>query len=155
MVRRPCMGRPVPRHLWRNALFDVTTLVPTTVYHRRSYAKRYSRSMLEPMCMGVGTASPWWWRANAHASVLCLVHWSNGPCVSSRPTPPILRGRPIGRMADNSPRIVRIWRASVAGAYRDQVSLSSGIRRLSGTHEQQCHGTERHARQPSSPWTTV
>ena len=37
------MGRPVPRQLWRNALLDVTTIVPTTAYHRRSYTKRYSR----------------------------------------------------------------------------------------------------------------
>jgi hypothetical protein len=41
--RRPCMGRPVPRQFLRNALLDVTTLVPATAYHRRSYAERYSR----------------------------------------------------------------------------------------------------------------
>jgi hypothetical protein len=27
----------------RNALLDVTTIVPATAYHRRSYAERYSR----------------------------------------------------------------------------------------------------------------
>ncbi len=41
--RRPFMGRPVPRQLLRNALLDLTTIVPTTAYHRRSYAERYSR----------------------------------------------------------------------------------------------------------------
>src|SRR5213593_3530982 len=44
-VRRPFVGRPVPRQLMRNELFDLTTIVPATAYHRRSYAERYSRSM--------------------------------------------------------------------------------------------------------------
>src|SRR6266571_3730163 len=43
--RRPFMGRPVPRQFMRNALLDVTTIVPATAYHRRSYAERYSRSI--------------------------------------------------------------------------------------------------------------
>ena len=37
--RRPCMGRPVPRQLLRNALLDLTTIVPATAYHRRSYTR--------------------------------------------------------------------------------------------------------------------
>ena len=41
--RRPFMGRPVPRQFLRNALLDLTTIVPATAYHRRSYAERYSR----------------------------------------------------------------------------------------------------------------
>jgi hypothetical protein len=41
--RRPFMGRPVPRQCMRNALLDLTTIVPATAYHRRSYAERYSR----------------------------------------------------------------------------------------------------------------
>ena len=41
--RRPFMGRPVPRQLMRNELLDLTTIVPATAYHRRSYAERYSR----------------------------------------------------------------------------------------------------------------
>jgi hypothetical protein len=41
--RRPFMGRPVPRQFMRNAVLDVTTIVPATAYHRRSYAERYSR----------------------------------------------------------------------------------------------------------------
>src|SRR5713101_5166514 len=41
--RRPFMGRPVPRQLMRNELLDLTTTVPATAYHRRSYAERYSR----------------------------------------------------------------------------------------------------------------
>src|SRR5713101_9567135 len=43
--RRPFMGRPVPRQLMRNELLNLTTIVPATAYHRRSYAERYSRSM--------------------------------------------------------------------------------------------------------------
>ena len=43
--RRPFMGRPVSRQLLRNALRNLTTIVPTTAYHRRSYTKRYSRSI--------------------------------------------------------------------------------------------------------------
>ena len=43
-LRRPFMGRPVPRQLLRNAVLDLTTNVPATAYHRRSYAERYSRS---------------------------------------------------------------------------------------------------------------
>ena len=40
---RPFMGRPGPRQLLRNAWLDLTTIVPATAYHRRSYAERYSR----------------------------------------------------------------------------------------------------------------
>src|SRR5712691_9423180 len=43
--RRPCMCHPVPRHCMRNTWRDVTTLVPATAYHRRSYAERYRRSL--------------------------------------------------------------------------------------------------------------
>ena len=42
---RLCMGRPVPRQLLRNALLDLTPIVPATAYHSKSYAERYSRSM--------------------------------------------------------------------------------------------------------------
>ena len=41
--RRPSMGRPLPHYLMRNALLDLTTILPATAYHRRSYAERYSR----------------------------------------------------------------------------------------------------------------
>jgi hypothetical protein len=41
--RRPFRGRPVPRPFMRNAVLDVTIIVPPTAYHRRSYAERYSR----------------------------------------------------------------------------------------------------------------
>jgi hypothetical protein len=37
--RRPFMGRPVPRQLLCNALLDLTTIVPATAYHRRSYTR--------------------------------------------------------------------------------------------------------------------
>jgi len=40
----PFMGRPMPRQLMRNELLDLTTIVPATTYHHRSYAERYSRS---------------------------------------------------------------------------------------------------------------
>jgi hypothetical protein len=43
--RRPCMGRPVPRQLLRNALRNLTTIVPATAYHRRRYAEKYSRGI--------------------------------------------------------------------------------------------------------------
>jgi hypothetical protein len=32
--RRPFRGRPVPRQFMRNALLDLTTIVPATVCHR-------------------------------------------------------------------------------------------------------------------------
>ena len=41
------MGRPVPRQLLRNELLDLTTIVPATAYHRRSYAERYSKQIPE------------------------------------------------------------------------------------------------------------
>ena len=37
--RRPFMGRPVPRQLLRNEWLDLTTIVPATAYHRRSYTR--------------------------------------------------------------------------------------------------------------------
>ncbi len=37
------MGRPVPRQFLRNAVRDVTTIVPATAYHRRSDAERDRR----------------------------------------------------------------------------------------------------------------
>jgi hypothetical protein len=43
MFRRPFLGHPGPRQFLRNELRDLTTIVPTTAYHRRSYAERYSR----------------------------------------------------------------------------------------------------------------
>jgi hypothetical protein len=33
----------MPRQLLRNEVLDVTTIGPTTAYHRSSYAERYSR----------------------------------------------------------------------------------------------------------------
>src|SRR5215510_1634419 len=42
MFRRSSMCRHVPRQLPRNAWLAVTTIVPATAYHRRSYAERYS-----------------------------------------------------------------------------------------------------------------
>ena len=45
--RRPFLGRPVPRQFMRNELLDLTTIVPATAYHRRSYAERYSKYSVE------------------------------------------------------------------------------------------------------------
>src|SRR5262249_19871266 len=44
--RKAYRGRPVPRQFLRNEWLDVTTIVPATAYHRRSYAERDSRFML-------------------------------------------------------------------------------------------------------------
>jgi hypothetical protein len=44
--RGPFMGHPGPRQFLRNEWLDVTTIVPATAYHRRSYAERYSRSII-------------------------------------------------------------------------------------------------------------
>jgi hypothetical protein len=41
--RKPCIGRPVPHQFLRHEWLEVTTIVPATAYHRRSYAERYSR----------------------------------------------------------------------------------------------------------------
>src|SRR5258705_12375020 len=41
--REPSLGRQMHRELMRNALLDLTTIMPATTYHRRSYAERYSR----------------------------------------------------------------------------------------------------------------
>src|SRR6266850_1500642 len=41
--REPSLGRQMHREFMRNALLDLTTIMPATAYHRRSYAERYSR----------------------------------------------------------------------------------------------------------------
>src|SRR5216683_3236257 len=41
--RRPSMCRPVHRQFMRNALLDLTTIVPTTPCHQRNYVEPYSR----------------------------------------------------------------------------------------------------------------
>src|SRR2546430_7106993 len=46
--RRLFRGRPVPRQFMRNAVLDLTAIVPATAYHRRSYAERYSRCKVPP-----------------------------------------------------------------------------------------------------------
>jgi hypothetical protein len=42
--RRPSMCRPMPRPFMRNALLDVTPIVPATACHQRNYIETYSRS---------------------------------------------------------------------------------------------------------------
>jgi hypothetical protein len=41
--RRPSMGRQVPHAFMRNALLDLTTILPATPYHQRNYVEAYSR----------------------------------------------------------------------------------------------------------------
>ena len=41
--RRPSMGRPSPHSFMRNALLDLTTILPATAYHQRNYVETYSR----------------------------------------------------------------------------------------------------------------
>ncbi len=42
--RRPSMCRPVHRQFMRNALLDLTTIVPATACHQRHDVETYSRS---------------------------------------------------------------------------------------------------------------
>jgi hypothetical protein len=44
--RRLAMCRPGPRQLTRNALLDVTTIIPATTCHQRNYVEAYSRCIL-------------------------------------------------------------------------------------------------------------
>ena len=69
--RRPFMGRPVPRQFMRNALLDLTIIVPATAYHRRSYAERYSRFnlMINPFFFQEGSLS-------SNASLVWIDAWS-------------------------------------------------------------------------------
>src|SRR5712691_7150030 len=43
--REPSLGRQMHRELMRNALLDLTTIMPATTCHRRSYVETYSRYM--------------------------------------------------------------------------------------------------------------
>jgi hypothetical protein len=43
--RRPSMGRPLPHSFLRNALLDVTTILPATAYHQRNDVETYRRSI--------------------------------------------------------------------------------------------------------------
>jgi hypothetical protein len=43
--RRLSMGRPAHRQLTRNALLDLTTIIPATTCHQRNYVEAYSRSI--------------------------------------------------------------------------------------------------------------
>jgi hypothetical protein len=44
--RVPSLGRQGHREFMRNTWLDLTTIMPATTYHRRSYAERYSRYTL-------------------------------------------------------------------------------------------------------------
>ena len=44
--RRLSMGRPAHRQLTRNALLDLTTIIPATTCHQRNYVEAYSRSII-------------------------------------------------------------------------------------------------------------
>jgi hypothetical protein len=45
--RRLSMGRPAHRQLTRNALLDLTTIIPATTCHQRNYVEAYSRCMVK------------------------------------------------------------------------------------------------------------
>src|SRR6266851_3639691 len=44
--RRPSRCRPMHRQLMRNALLDLTPIVPATACHQRNYVETYSRSIV-------------------------------------------------------------------------------------------------------------
>src|SRR6266446_5506303 len=44
---KPSLCRQGHREFMRNALLDVTPIVPATAYHQRNYVETYSRSNLE------------------------------------------------------------------------------------------------------------
>jgi hypothetical protein len=55
--REPSMGRHVHRELLRNALLDVTPIIPLTACHQRNYVETYSRyKTLESNLSVVGSA---------------------------------------------------------------------------------------------------
>ena len=43
--RKPSLCRHVHRELMRNALLDLTSIVPTTAYQQSNYVETYSRFM--------------------------------------------------------------------------------------------------------------
>ena len=43
--REPSLGRHVPHEFMRNAVLNLTLIIPTTACHQRNYVERYSRSM--------------------------------------------------------------------------------------------------------------
>src|SRR6266404_6020859 len=57
--REPSLGRQMHRELMRNALLDLTTIMPATTCHRRSYVETYSRSTLGVRNTGRATATAW------------------------------------------------------------------------------------------------
>src|SRR5438128_9068520 len=43
--REPSLGRHVPHELLRNAVLNLTLIIPATACHQRNYVERYSRYM--------------------------------------------------------------------------------------------------------------
>ena len=43
--REPSLGRHVPHELLRNAVLNLTLIIPATACHQRNYVERYSRSI--------------------------------------------------------------------------------------------------------------
>ena len=41
--REPSLGRHVPHELMRNAVLNLTLIIPATACHQRNYVQRYSR----------------------------------------------------------------------------------------------------------------
>ena len=58
LFRRPSMGRQVPHSFMRNALLDLTTILPATLYHQRNYVEAYSRSARNDGCGGAQRSMP-------------------------------------------------------------------------------------------------
>ncbi len=56
--RRPSLCRPVHRQCMRNALLDLTTIVPTTACHQRDYVETYSRCIVSSSMTHYGSYDP-------------------------------------------------------------------------------------------------
>src|SRR6266403_3570731 len=52
--REPSLGRQMHREFMRNALLDLTTIMPATTCHRRSYVETYSRYRAGAMAYAQG-----------------------------------------------------------------------------------------------------
>ncbi len=77
--RRPFMGRSVRHQLMRNELLDLTTIVPATAYHRRSYAERYSRYTYYVTYWVVSLESVYEYEQRTHTRCPLLMHGTRSP----------------------------------------------------------------------------
>jgi hypothetical protein len=56
--RRPSLCRPVHRQFMRNALLDLTTIVPTAACHQRDYVETCSRFIVSSSMTHYGSYDP-------------------------------------------------------------------------------------------------